>query len=130
MVDESIWAYIIYDTTLVKGQLLILIISGTRNTPEDYNPQHNNGVCTWNSATSAQEKFLELNSGSFMRAQSASVMVVCSGNCPGPLSGLTDGGLARTLDNHHSTQKKERRRKKTPSDVIGTEMKGKNEMYT
>lgn len=69
---------------------------------------------------------MELNSGSFMRAQSASVMVVCSGNCPGPLSGLTDGGLARMLDNHHSTQKK---KKKPRSDVIGTEMKGKNEMY-
>lgn len=113
MNQSELTSSILSDTTLVKGQLLILIISGTRNTPEDYNPRHNNGVCTWNSATSAQEKFLELNSGSFMRAQSASVMVVCSGNCPGPLSGLTDGGLARTLDNHHSTQKKERRKKKT-----------------
>lgn len=40
---------------------------------------------------------------------------------PRPLSGITDGGSAESLDNHHP-----RKKKKKKGDVIGTEMKGRN----
>lgn len=110
---KSIHACDVIDVTAqVKGQRIILIISGTTYTPEDSNPRHDNAVYLHEILPRKRSKKVsEIFSGP-LRARTQCIGHSCVfRELPGPLGGLTDGGLAKTLDNHHSTQRKKRKKK-------------------
>lgn len=105
----------------LKVMRIILIISGTTYTPEDSNPRHDNAVYLHEILPRKRSKKVsEIFSGS-LRASTQCIGHSCVfREMPGPLGGLTDGGLAKTPDNHHSMQRK-KEKKTTTSDVIGNE---------